>query len=105
MLLKVAQDAVNHLGLSDKGDDLHLRTAFTKQWICLVDAANHLRPGPPLSTRAGLAPDLPFITQRLTPVLQRPTFTPPLCPRGNRVLAIVMNGMPTCGEYGMKRFR
>ena len=44
MLVKVAQDAVDHAGLGDEGDDLHLGAAVTKQRIRFVDAANELRP-------------------------------------------------------------
>jgi hypothetical protein len=44
ILVKVAQDAVDHAGHGDDGDDLHLRAAVTKQRVGLVDAADELRP-------------------------------------------------------------
>ena len=44
MLVKVAQNAVDHAGLGDDGDDLHLRAAVTKQRVGFVDAADQLRP-------------------------------------------------------------
>ena len=44
MAVKVAQDAVDHAGLGDDGDDLHLGAAVTKQRIGFVDATDELRP-------------------------------------------------------------
>ncbi len=44
MLVKEAQNGVDHAGLGDDGDDLHLGAAATKQWIGFVDAADELRP-------------------------------------------------------------
>jgi len=44
MLVNVAQDAVDHVGLGDEGDDVHLSAAVTQQRVRLVDAANQPRP-------------------------------------------------------------
>ncbi len=44
MTFEVTQDAVDHAGLSDDGDDLHLGAAVTKQRIRFEDAADQLRP-------------------------------------------------------------
>jgi hypothetical protein len=44
MLVNVAQDAVDHAGLGDEGDDVHLSAAVTQLWVRFVDAANQLRP-------------------------------------------------------------
>ncbi len=44
ILVKVAQDGVDHAGLDDEGDDLHLGAAVTEQAVGFVDAADQLRP-------------------------------------------------------------